>query len=170
MNQILYNTSKSSFMTKLLIILLITLIGIIVCLSTIFSLTNKDNEAILKNVFVSGVDVSEETKEEAKVLLENKINKYVKKEITLVLDRQEYRIVAEELGFTSENLEAVLDEAYNYGRADNFLKNNYTILFSNFKNKEIALSYALDEKKFNEYMSKIVALNELLLKVKMVQK
>lgn len=162
MNQILYNTSKSSFMTKLLIILLITLIGIIVCLSTIFSLTNKDNEAILKNVFVSGVDVSEETKEEAKVLLENKINKYVKKEITLVLDRQEYRIVAEELGFTSENLEAVLDEAYNYGRADNFLKNNYTILFSNFKNKEIALSYALDEKKFNEYMSKIVALNESL--------
>ena len=61
MNQILYNTSKSSFKTKLLIILLITLIAIIVCLSTIFSLTNKDNEAILKNVFVSGVDVSEET-------------------------------------------------------------------------------------------------------------
>lgn len=162
MNQILYNTSKSSFMTKLLIILLITLIGIIVCLSTIFSLTNKDNEAILKNVFVSGVDVSEETKEEAKVLIENKINKYTKKEITLVLERQEYRVAAEELGFSSENLEAVLNEAYNYGRSDNFLKNNYTILFSNFKNKEIALNYALEEDKFNKYMSKIVALNESL--------
>lgn len=162
MNQILYNTSKSSFMTKLLIILLITLIGIIVCLSTIFSLTNKDNEAILKNVFVAGVDVSEETKEEAKVLIENKINKYTKKEITLVLERQEYRVAAEELGFSSENLEAVLNEAYNYGRSDNFLKNNYTILFSNFKNKEIALNYALEEDKFNKYMSKIVALNESL--------
>ncbi|MBQ8298569.1 MAG: VanW family protein [Clostridia bacterium] len=162
MNQILYNTSKSSFKTKLLIILLITLIGIIVCLSTIFSLTNKDNEAILKNVFVSGVDVSEETKEEAKVLLENNVNKYTKREITLVLDRQEYRVSAEELGFSPENLEAVLDEAYNYGRSDNFLKNNYTILFSNFKNKEIPLNYILEEDKFSNYMNKIVALNESL--------
>lgn len=160
MNQILYNTSKSSFKTKLLIILLITLIAIIVCLSTIFSLTNKGNEAILKNVFVSGVDVSEETKEEAKVLLENKINKYTKKEITLVLDRQEYRVSASELGFSAENLESVLDEAYNYGRADNFLKNNYTILFSNFQNKELSLKYKLQEEKFDQYMDKIIALNE----------
>ena len=160
MNQILYNTSRRR--NKWLVILLIALIVTIVFLSTIFAFTNKDNDKILKNVFVSGVDVSEITKDEAKTLLNNKINEYNRQEVTLVLDKQEYRVSAAELGFEAENLETIIDEAYNYGIADNFLKNNYTILLSNFKNKNLDLTYSLNDELYEEYISRIVAVNDSL--------
>lgn len=160
MNQILYNTSRKR--NQVLIILLIALIVTIIFLSTIFALKNKDNDAILKNVFVSGVDVGEITKDEAKILIKNKINNYGEKEIALVLNNQEYRVTAKELGFGAENLDEVLEDIYNYGRNENLIKNNYTILISNFKNKEMDLKYALQGSSYNEYIEKIVALNDSL--------
>lgn len=160
MNQILYNTSKSSFIAKLVVILLIVMIVAIICVSTVFSLTNKGNEAILKNVFVSNVDVGNETKEKAKTLLEDKVNEYNRDVITLILDRQEYRVTAEELGFYASNIDEILEEAYDYGRSDNLFKDNYTILFSNFQNKEFELKYSLDEEKFDEFMKKVLEWND----------
>ena len=160
MNQILYNTSRRR--NTWLVILLIALIFTIVFLSTIFAFTNKNNDKILKNVFVSDVDVSGVTKDEAKVLIENKVKQYNKKDVTLILNKQEYRVSAEELGFEAGNLNEVLDEAYNYGRSESFLKNNYTILFSNFKNKNLELVYALNEDLYEEYISRIVAVNDSL--------
>lgn len=163
MNQILYNTSKSSLKTKLLIILLIVFIGLIVCLSTIFSLTNRDNEAIIKNVFISGLDVSNKTKDEAKKIIEKNVEDYQDRKVKLVLDKQEYRVSASEMGFEMTNLDRVLDEAYAYGRDENFVKNNYTILFSNFKNKDIELEYGLDDDIFNDYVDRIISLNESII-------
>ena len=160
MNQILYNTSRKR--NKVLIILLIALIITIILLSTIFALKNKNSDAILKNVFVSGVDVGEITKDEAKVLIQNKVNNYANKEVTLILNKQEYRVTAKELGFGADNLEQVLEDIYNYGRDDNLIKNNYTILISNFKNKEMELTYTLQGHSYEEYIEKIVALNDSL--------
>ncbi len=160
MNQILYNTSRRR--NKWLVILLIALIVTIVFLSTIFAFSNKSNDKILKNVFVSGVDVGEVTKDEAQALIKNKINEYSRQEITLVLDRQEYRVSAGELGFEAGNLQEAVEEAYNYGRAESFLKNNYTIMFSNFSNKNINLVYSLNDEMYEEYISRIMAVNDSL--------
>ena len=160
MNQILYNTSRRR--NTWLVILLIALIFTIVFLSTIFAFMNKNNDKILKNVFVSGVDVSEVTEDEAKVLVENKVKEYNRKEVTLILNKQEYRVSAEELGFEAENLMLLLDEAYLYGRGDSFLKNNFTIMLSNFQNKNFELVYSLNDELYEIYISKIVAVNDSL--------
>ncbi len=160
MNQILYNTSRRR--NTWLVILLIALIFTIVFLSTIFAFMNENNDKILKNVFISSVDVSEVTEDEAKVLIENKIKEYSKKEVTLVLNKQEYRVSAEELGFEAGNLMGILDEAYNYGRGESFLKNNYTIMLSNFQNKNFELVYSLKDDLYEDYIAKIVAVNDSL--------
>lgn len=160
MNQILYNTSKTTGKKKIAIFVVIALICIIACISTVFALTNKGNENILKNVFIAGVDVSEKTKEDAKAALEEKVSDYNDNEITLTLDGKEYVISSDEVGFSYENLEEVVEEAYNYGRDGNLLQNNYTILFSNFKNKEFDIEYKLDNDLYNGLIEKIVAANE----------
>ena len=144
MNQILYNASYSSRKNRIMIIILLLLICAVICLSTIFAINNKSNENIITNVFASGIDISLKSQEEAKDILEDKINAYGEIKLILNLEGQNYNISANDLGFYATNIDELVTEAYNYGRAGNLVENNYEILFSKFKNKELSLKFDLD--------------------------
>ena len=137
MNQILYNASYNARKNRIMIAILVLLIVAVICLSTIFAINNKSNENIIKNVFASGIDISLKSQEDAKEMLESKIKEYGNIKLVLNLGGQDYNIVANDMGFHATNIEEVVTEAYNYGRAGNLVENNYEILFSNFKNKDI---------------------------------
>lgn len=160
MNQILFNTTRTTDKTKLWIILLIVLIIAIICLSTVFALTNIGNENIINNVYASGIDISKKSKEEAKALIEEHLDAYKNKEITLAMGNKSYKVSADALGFDLSNIDEVIEEAYNYGRSGNFLANNYTILLSNFTNKNINLVYVIENEPFNDVIADITTENE----------
>lgn len=159
MNQILYNSANTTDKKKVVVFVLCVLVCIVVCVSTLFAAINIKNTNIYNNVFISNIDVSGKSKEEAKKLIQEETMKYEDKKITLKLNESEYDIFLNELGFKVTNESEAIDEAYKYGRSETFIKNNYVILFSNFRNKEIELSYALDETAFNELVSKIANVN-----------
>lgn len=160
MNQILYNTTNTTDKNKVVVFVLIVLVCIIVCVSTLFAAINLKNTKIFNNVFISGMNVSGKTVDEARTLLEEKIEKYENKAITLKLDESEYNVNVNELGFDAVNVEKALEEAYNYGRSGTFIQNNYTILLSNFRNKEIELEYTLDDEVYDELVARITSANE----------
>lgn len=162
MNQILYNTSRTPDKKKVILFVLIALICIIICLSTVFALTNKGNENIIKNVYISEIDVSEKSKDEAKKLVSEKMNSYKNKDLSLTVGGKEYLVSSNDIGFYCSNIDEVVEEAYNYGRDGSFLQNNFTILLSNFKNKELELKYSVNENNYDDLIEKIVATNESL--------
>lgn len=155
MNQILYNASYSSRKNRIMIIILLLLICAVICLSTIFAINNKSNENIITNVFASGIDISLKSQEEAKDILEDKINAYGEIKLILNLEGQNYNISANDLGFYATNIDELVTEAYNYGRAGNLVENNYEILFSKFKNKELSLKFDLDNELYTELVTRL---------------
>lgn len=160
MNQILYNASYSSRKNRIMIIILLLLICAVICLSTIFAINNKSNENIITNVFASGIDISLKSQEEAKDILEDKIKAYGEIKLVLNLEGQNYNISANDIGFHATNVDDVVTEAYNYGRSGNLVENNYEILFSKFKNKELNLEFALDNSLYNELVTRLSEASE----------
>lgn len=161
MNQILNNTTQARSNKSVKGVILIVLACAIVCLSVLFSIMNIGNEKIINNVFIAGVEVSNMTKDEAIEAVNGAVDIYFDRNLSFSLDDKEYSDVsAKELGFVILNLEEAIEEAYNYGRDSNFILNNYTILFSNFINKEIELQYDLEEEQFSEFAQKIANDNE----------
>lgn len=160
MNQILYNTTNTTDKKKIALFTLIVIICVMVCISTLFAAINLNNTKIYNNVFISGIDVSGKTKEEASDIINEEVNKYSKKSVTLRLDQSEYDISVAEVGFTVSDIDQALEEAYSYGRDGTFIQNNYTILFSNFKNKNLELGYALDEEMYQNLVARIISANE----------
>lgn len=155
MNQILYNASYSARKNRIMIAILVLLIVAVICLSTIFAINNKSNENIIKNVFASGIDISLKSQEDAKEMLESKIKEYGNIKLVLNLGGQDYNIVANDMGFHATNIDAVVTEAYNYGRAGNLVENNYEILFSNFKNKDINLEFDVEDELYSLLIKKL---------------
>ncbi|MBR3887679.1 MAG: VanW family protein [Clostridia bacterium] len=155
MNQILYNASYSARKNRIMIAILVLLIVAVICLSTIFAINNKSNENIIKNVFASGIDISLKSQEDAKEMLESKIKEYGNIKLVLNLGGQDYNIVANDMGFHATNINEAVTEAYNYGRAGNLVENNYEILFSNFKNKDINLEFDVEDELYGLLIKKL---------------
>lgn len=164
MNQLLYNPNvkKSEEKTKIWIIVIIAIICVIGCLSTVFALANRNNEKILENVYIDGIDVGKKTKEEAFTEVQEKIKEYQNTKIILSIGEKDYPVTAEDIGFDVTKPEDLVESAYAYGRDKNFFINNYTILYSHFKNKEIDVDYAVNEQKVNELVANISAVSESL--------
>lgn len=155
MNQILYNASYNARKNRIMIAILVLLIVAVICLSTIFAINNKSNENIIKNVFASGIDISLKSQEDAKEMLESKIKEYGNIKLVLNLGGQDYNIVANDMGFHATNIDEVVTEAYNYGRSGNLVENNYEILFSNFKNKDINLEFDVEDELYSLLIKKL---------------
>ena len=123
-----------------------SIIGVIIVLaifiSTIFALTNINNEKIMKGVSISGIEVSGLTKEEAKEKIEAVYN--TKKEQELVLKYEDYETSLNptliEVGY---DVEKAVEEAYLVGRKENIFISNYDILFTLIGKKdiEVAMNY-----------------------------
>ncbi len=123
-------------------------IGIIIVVaiffSTIFALVNINNEKIIKGISIVGIDVSGLTKEEATEKLNNLYKE--KKEKEIGIKYQEYEnTLNPTLLEVKYNIEKAVDEAYTIGKKDNIFVNNYEILLTLIKKKEIDIQATLNE-------------------------
>ena len=114
----------------------------------------KDTGKIYDNISVSGVDLSDTSKEAAKkkidgIRLENVKLKYEGKEFVISGDSISYKV----------DSDTVVNEAYNVGRNGNFLKNKAKIFAMKALGKKVSLPlhYTINEEALKNELVKIAS-------------
>ncbi len=152
------NERKPRKNIKVPVIIISALIIILIILSIVFALVNINNEKILGNITIMGIDISNMTKEEAKEEINEIINAKLSEEMTLKKDDYETTLSASQIE-ASFDVETAVSEAYNIGRNGNIISNNYNILYTIIFGREIDcdLNYNDEEleEKINDISSKL---------------
>lgn len=144
----------SKFTKKKKIIFFISIIFILfICLfSTFFAILNNSNDNILKNYFVSGIDISNLSKEDAIKKIQTELENRKNRTYNLYSSEQTTTVTEEELDI-AYNIEETVNAVYSKGRSGNILKDNYTILFSKFSSVNVDLEpYFLNEEEKVNYL------------------
>ena len=147
------NTEKNK-LNKTMFIILSLVIIILIFLSTIFAITNINNNKIIKGVFIEKVEVSNFTQEE----LNNCINQKVKEIDEFEMSYKDYTTIVkiEEIGLEINTKDAI-DSAVKTGKSNNIIIDNYSILITKIFKKEIKIDINIDEEKFNTLINNIQA-------------
>ena len=124
--------------------------------STVFALTNINNEKIISGVTIKGVEVSGLTKEEAIAKLQTVYSEKMKNNIML-----QYEELESELNPTlmevNYNVEKAVNEAYSLGRDGNIFINNYHILGTLIGKKDFDVDMTMNEETTKQTINDIGA-------------
>lgn len=134
---------KKRNIKKLIISIMIVAI-IALLFSTVFALSNINNEKIISGVTIEGIEVSGLTKEEAKAKLETVYAEKKEKNIELKYEEFESELNPT-LMEVSYDIENAVNEAYGLGRNQNIFVNNYNILGTLVGKREISVNMSLNE-------------------------
>ena len=146
-------TKKLSKKTTICIVLVSILVIFLLIISVIFSLININNENILNNVSIIGIDVSNMSQEKAKEAVSEVVNAKLTEEMILKKDDYETSLNANQIS-AQFDVETAVSEAFNIGRDGNIITNNYGILSTwlfgrniecNFNYNEEALDKKIDD-------------------------
>lgn len=151
MNQILYS-KKSERRTKIVALIFCILLILAIVISISFGFANKTNTRILKGVYINDVSLANMTVEDATSKLNEKLAQMDNNVIELTYGEYKKTITAKDLGlFYSDQF---VNDAYNYGRNKDLIRNNYTVLGS-LLNKEyhISAQFEINEDKFQELLT-----------------
>lgn len=138
---------------KIFIIIAIIIIALM-ALSTGFALININNENIVKGVSIDGIKVQNLSKEEAKEIIDKKIEEKVNNEIKIYVDDEEQTLLLSQVEL-SYNTEKAIEEAYAIGREKNIFVNNFKILKSLLFGKNINLEFSYNEELLNNVIQGI---------------
>ena len=130
------------------------IVVIILFISTIFAILNIDNNNIVNGVYIEKLNISNLTKEDATSMVEEKLKQL--DDIELVYNDYSTIIKLEELGITVDAKDAI-NKATNIGKSNNIIIDNYAILKTNIFKKKLELNILIDEEKFNEMTTNILA-------------
>ena len=129
----------------LYIVIFISIVSILVIfISTVFSLTNMNNEKIVRGVTIGNTEVSGMSKQEAIEKLNNIYQEKKDKEIGIRYEEYETTLNNEILE-VNYDIDKAVEEAYNIGKQDNIFVNNYEILFALLGKKNINVDMILNE-------------------------
>lgn len=139
--------------------ILIILLSFILCIgiSIIFSLMNIGNPNILNGISINKIEVSNMSKENANNLINLLVNRKKNNPITIKIENgPTFSYNFKDLDITYNILESIND-AYNIGRTDNIIKNNFTILNLIFKKQNLEMSTYVNETKIDDIILDINA-------------
>lgn len=150
------NNSKEKKSKNKVVIMCIIIILILIILVPIgiFFIMNNYNENIIDGIKVENINVSKMSVEEAKNNLNEYIQKKINKNIVLVSNEYEINTTPEQAGITF-NIDKAIEEAYNVGRDENIINNNFNILQTMLNGENINLEISIDEKKFANLVQEI---------------
>ena len=137
---------KKKKQSKIWIILVIIaiLVVFIAIFSTIFVIINIKNVKILKDITIGTINVSNLTQEEAIDKLENEYGMKTEKNIYLKHGEYETSVTYEALEVKYQ-IEKAVQQAYSIGRDGNVFQNNFEILKTMRKGRNIELEVTLDK-------------------------
>ena len=139
------------------IVISIVIVAIVALLfSTVFALTNINNEKIISGVTIKGVEVSGLTKEEAMAKLETVYSEKINNNIML-----QYQDLESELNPTlmevNYGIEKAVNEAYSLGRDGNIFINNYNILGTLIGKRDFNVDMTMNEETTKQTINDIGA-------------
>ena len=123
-------------------------------ISTIFSVIYMGKDVIVPNIYVGSISIGGLTKEEAKDKILKIYEEKATKDIRASLKDYEQIIKTEMVEFVADVSKAV-DNAYMIGRNGNIIENNYTIISRYFNNKNIEISYHVNEELMKKLLEEI---------------
>ncbi len=150
------NEKKQTKRVKRFIISIIIVIIVALLFSTVFALTNINNEKIISGVTIKGVEVSGLTKEEAIAKLETVYSEKMQNNIML-----QYEELESELNPTlmevNYDIEKAVNEAYSLGRDGNIFINNYNILGTLIGKRDYDVDMTMNEETTKQTINDIGA-------------
>lgn len=120
----------------------------------IFSLININNNKILKNISIMGLNVGNLTKEEANEKLNNLVKDRLETDIVFKHNDQSFTLLPKEIEFNYD-FEKAVDEAYDIGRDGNILQNNFVILGQYFKQQNIVPEISINQELYGNIENQI---------------
>ena len=135
-------------------IISIVVIVAIIMFCTIFALTNINNTKIISGVKINNIDVSNLSQEEANEKIQNLINDKKSEIIKLKKDEFENDLNVEQLE-VNYNVEEAVKEAYDVGRKNNIVKNNFEILSCKNNEKNIDIEFQYNEENLENILNEI---------------
>lgn len=142
-------SGKKGMVVGFIVAILVIILGLF---STVFAFLNINNDNIYKNIFINGIDVSNMSINEAKTLVEEKLNEKLSKSVNIKVGEEVKQITLEELE-TEFDIQTALNSAYNIGKEGNIFTNNFAILNQNFNRKNIEVSFEISEEKFDNLVA-----------------
>lgn len=136
------------------LIVLITLIILIIIFISLLVSYNVCYKKIFSNIYISGVDVSYLTREEAIEKIEDALKPILNKEIKLQCEGEEYKINPLDIG-VKYNVEDVVNDVYLIGRKGNVVESNLEMCKTFFTDTNKELEFTYKEEKFNEIVDEI---------------
>lgn len=138
----------------IIIVIVFAIVIMLLLFSTIFAFININNNNIFSKIRINNIDISNLSIEEAKQVVNKKIEEKTSKNINIVAQDFEYQINLSQIE-VSYNINECIEEAYGYGRSNNIFVNNYDILLSNIQGKNINLKYTYNEELLNKMIDDI---------------
>ena len=139
---------------KVIIINVIVLLLILMFFSVIFSLINMGNNKIARGVRIGKIDVSNLTKEEATLKIQNWYEEIIKSNITASYEELQENISIEQFE-ASIDIDKLIREACAVGKSGNIIKDNYDILFTMLFQKNIDADIKMNEEQINKKIEEI---------------
>lgn len=127
---------------------------IIALVSTIFAAINMRNTKIIRGITIGNIDVSELTKEEAIKKLEDVYGSKSEKQIYLTYGEFEISITYEALEVKYQ-IENAVKQAYDIGREGNIFQDNFEILRTWCKGRNVKLEVTIDSDMINQISQNI---------------
>ena len=147
---------KNTKLIKKIVISVVIVALIALIFSTVFALTNINNEKIISGVTIEGIEVSGLTKEEASAKLETTYAEKLGNNIML-----QYGEFESELNPTlmevNYDIEEAVNEAYSLGRNGNIFVNNYNILGTLVGKRDFDVNMTMNEEVTNQTINDIGA-------------
>ena len=138
------NKPKKKKGIKIFFIIFVLIIVLSSLFCTIFALLNINNNKIIKNISIIGIDVSEMTIEEAEQKIKKELDERVNTDLILKHNNQTYTLIPTAIEL-SYNIKEAVERAYEIGRNGNILKNNFEILKHNKNNTDLKISVNYNE-------------------------
>ena len=142
--------NNSSKKIKIILGILIILIIFSLIFSVIFAFINAKSSKIVKGTIIGQIDVSNLTQKEAKEKLDKVYQSKSDKQIYLKYGEYETSITYEALEVEYQ-IENAIQDAFDIGRTGNLFKDNYDILGTMIKGKNVKLEASID----NDMISQI---------------
>lgn len=147
---------KNKKIKMYIFVISVVLILLLIVFSTSFALFNLNNINIIKGVSVKGIELSNLNIEDAKLKLDEGLKKELIPEITLKYGDYNKSFTADQIEYTYK-IDDAIEIAYNTGRDNNIVKNNYTLIFTNIFGKNIPIEYTYNEDLLNQFIDGVSA-------------
>ena len=139
------------FITTIIVLILFFLTGLF---STVFAFINMSSEKIIPGVSIRGISVAGLDKFEAQKKLEEILKTELEKDIILQYQSFTTSINPKLIDFNYD-INKAIEQAFEIGRADNLIENNYKIIGTFINNIDLKLSYTYNSEILNEFMLSI---------------